>query len=128
MPPELDDSQWLLEDEVWLDLFTPTFQEDPSKAERAAKLFHHLLAQIESGPEGATQVAWSLENALRLTFPFTKTYRACRILFEMSLGKSFPPNLDTMELLTEAMKRTRTALRQASKSQPKTRRKRSRRR
>jgi hypothetical protein len=72
--------------------------------------WHQLLAELESGPQGATRVAWCLENALRLTFPFTDTYHACRILFEVSLGKSFPPNLDTMELLTEVMKRTRAAL------------------
>jgi hypothetical protein len=127
MPEELDDSQWWLDDNVWLDLFNPAFHEDSSKADRAAKLWHRLLAEIESGPQGATRVAWCLENALRLTFPFTDTFRACRVLFEVSLGESFPPNLDTMALLTEAMKRTRTALQRASRSQPKERRKRSRR-
>ena len=113
MSQRLDDSEWWLDDQVWLDLFNPTFHEDSSKADRAAKLWHQLLAEIESGPQGATRVAWCLENALRLTFPFTETYHACRILFDVSLGESFPPNLDTMELLTEAMKRTRAALRDA---------------
>lgn len=127
MPQELDDSQWWLDDQVWLDLFNPTFHEDSSKADRAARLFHHLLAEIESGPTGATRVAWCLENALRLTFPFTDTYHACRILFEVSLGETFPPNLDTLELLTEAMKRTRAGLERASRSQPKKQSKRSRR-
>jgi len=127
MPEELDDSQWWLDDNVWLDLFNPAFHEDPSKADRAAKLWHRLLAEIESGPQGATRAAWCLENALRLTFPFTDTFRACRVLFEVSLGKSFPPNLDTMALLTEAMKQTRTALKRASRSQAKERRKRARR-
>ena len=127
MPQELDDSQWWLDDNVWLDLFNPTFHEDPSKADRAAKLFHHLLAEIESGAEGATRVAWCLENALRLTLPFTDTYRACRILFEVSLGKNFPSDLDSMDLLAEAMKRTKAALERASRSRPKKRRKHSRR-
>lgn len=110
MLKRLDDSEWWLEDRVWLDLSNPTFHEDSSKAERAAKLWHQLLAELESGPRGATRVAWCLENALRLTFPFTDTYHACRILFEVSLGETFPSNPDTMELLTEAMKRTRAAL------------------
>lgn len=128
MPQELDDSQWWLDDQVWLDLFNPTFHEDPGKADRAAKLFHRLLAEIESGPTGATRVAWCLENALRLTFPFTDTYRACRVFFEVSLGETFPPNLDSTALLTEAMKRTKTALERASRSRPKKQSKRSRRR
>jgi len=125
MPQELDDSQWWLDDKVWLDLFNPAFHENSSKADRAAKLWHRLLAEIESGEEGATRVAWCLENALRLTFPFTDTYRACEILFQVSLGENFPPNLDSIELLTEAMKRTKAALERASRSQSKQRRKRS---
>ena len=127
MPQELDDSQWWLDDRLWLDLFEPLFNEDENLADHAAKLFHHLLAEIESGPQGATRVAWCLENALRLTFPFTKTYHACRVLFEVSFGKNFPPNLDTMALLTEAIKRTKAGLQRASKSQSKGRRKHSRR-
>lgn len=125
MPQELDDSQWWLDDMVWLDLFNPAFHENSSKADRAAKLWHRLLAEIESGEEGATRVAWCLENALRLTFPFTDTYRACEILFQVSLGENFPPNLDSIELLTEAMKRTKAVLERASRSQSKRRRKRS---
>jgi len=127
MPQQLDDSQWWLDDKVWLDLFNQTFHEDSSKAYRAAKLWHRLLAEIESGKEGTTRAAICLENALRLTFPFTDTYRACEIFFQVSLGESFPPNLDSIELLTEAMKRTKAALNRASRSQPKKRRKHSRR-
>lgn len=127
MPQNAEDSQWWLDDRLWLDLFEPLFNEDEDLADHAARLFHHLLAEIESGRQGATHVAWCLENALRLTFPFTKTYHACRILFEVSLGENFPPNLDTMALLTEAMKRTKTALERGPVSPAKPRRKSSRR-
>ena len=120
-------SQWWLDDNVWLEVLRPLFHEDSSQADRAARLFHHLLAEIESGEEGVTHAAICIENALRLTFPFTETYRACEIFFQVSLGKDFPPDLDSMALLTEAMKRTRTALNRASRSQSKRRSKRSRR-
>src|SRR6266404_6656491 len=110
MPQEPDESQWWLDDRVWLDLFEPLFNENPELAARAAKLWHRLLAELENGSKGATHAMICIENALMLTFPFTKTYQACRILFEVSLGEKFPPNLDTMELLTEAMKRTKAAL------------------
>lgn len=93
MPKRLSDSEWWLKDEVWLDLFNPTFHEDSSKADRAAKLWHQLLGELETGPRGATRVAWCLENALRLTFPFTDTCHTSRFLFNLSLGESFPPNL-----------------------------------
>lgn len=110
MPQEKDESQWWLDDDLWLELFGPLFSENPELADHAAKLWHRLLAKIEDGPEGVTHAAICIENALHLTFPFTNTYHACRILFEVSLGEKFPPNLDTMALLTEAMKRTRAAL------------------
>lgn len=110
MPQEPDDSQWWLDDQVWLDLFATTFHEDAAKAELAARLFHRLLAQIESGPMGVTRAAICIENALRLTFPFTETYHVCRILFQISLGDSLPTDLDAMERLIEAMKRTKAVL------------------
>jgi hypothetical protein len=49
MPQEPDDSQWWLDDKIWLDLFEPLFLEDAGKADCAAKLFHRLLAEIERG-------------------------------------------------------------------------------
>jgi hypothetical protein len=126
MPQELDDSQWWLDDRVWLDLLEPLFLEDASQADRAAKLWHRLLAEIEDGPEGITRAMGCLENALRVTFPFSKTHRACRILFEMSLGDGFPPNMEPLALLSEALERTNAALERGPVSQPR-RRKRSRR-
>lgn len=110
MPQELDDSQWWLDDNIWLDLFGPLFLEDSSQADHAAKLWHRLLAELEDGPEGLVRAMTCLENALRLTFPFTETHRACRILFEMSLGQDFPPDREPLALISEALKRTKAAL------------------
>lgn len=127
MPQQPEDSQWSLDDRVWLDLFEPLFfAEDTRKADGAAKLFHSLLAEIEDGSKGITNAAICIENALRLIFPFTKMGRACMILFQVSLGKDFPAKADSLAILSEAMKRTRAALERASRSQPKPRRKRSR--
>jgi len=127
VPQEPDESQWWLDDDLWLDLFTPLFWEYPELADHAAKLSHRLLDKIEDGPEGVTQAAICIENALRLTFPFTNTYHACRILFEVSLGENFPPDLDTTALLTEALRRTKAAQEQGPVSEPKRIGKRSRR-
>ena len=99
-----------LDDRVWLELLEPLFLEDPNQADRAAKVWHRLLAEIESGPEGVTRAAWCLEDALRLTFPFTKMYRACMILFQVSLGDDFPVKDDSLAVLSEAILRVKTAL------------------
>lgn len=115
MPGERTEPKWL-DDRVWLDLLEPMLLEDSALAERAAKLWHYLLAEIESGPEGVTRAAECLENALRLTFPFTKTYKACVILFQVSLGDDFPAQNDSLAVLSEAIVRVKAALKRAERS------------
>lgn len=116
MQDDKTEPKWLDEDKVWLDLLEPMLLEDPALADRAARLWHYLLAEIERGPEGVTRAAQCIENALRLTFPFTKTYRACMILFQVSLGDDFPAKDDSLEVLSEAIVRVRAALKRAGRS------------
>lgn len=115
MPDETEEWKWL-GDKVWLDLLEPMLFEDSALADRAARLWHYLLLEIESGPEGVNNAAVCLENALRLTFPFTTTYQACMILFQESLGDDFPPQADSLAVLSEAIIRVKAALRRAERS------------
>ena len=69
-----------------------------------------MNTSIESGPEGVTRAAWCLEDALWLTFPFTKMYKACMILFQESLGDDFPVKDDSLAVLSEVIVRVKTAL------------------
>jgi hypothetical protein len=109
MPHGRDDSQ-RFDDSVWLDLFKPLhYARDTGVADRVAKLLDYLLLELEDGPMGVTNAAESIENALRLIFPFTGTGRACMILFQVSLGNEFPTQDDSLATIAEAMKRTRTA-------------------
>jgi hypothetical protein len=82
-----DDSDWYLDDEVWRDLLRPLFIEDEAQAERAARLFHRLLAEIEKGPEGTTRVSIPLEHARQVEFPFTRFAHDCEMLFRESLDQ-----------------------------------------
>ena len=124
MPDEKEKWKWL-SDQVWLDLLEPMMHEDPNLADRAAQLWHYLLVQIESGPDGVTNAAVCLENALRLTFPFTSTYQACMTLFQETLSGDFPTKEDSLEVLSEAIVRVRTALKRAARSHRKKQSKRS---
>lgn len=110
MPQEPTDSQPWKDERVWLELFQPLFAKDGDLADRAAKLFDSLLLEMDNGPKGITHVSICLENALRLIFPYTRLGHACMILFQVSLGKDFPPKADALATLTEAMKRTKAAL------------------
>lgn len=118
------------DDSVWLDLFAPLhYAPDTDIADRVARLLDYLSLELENGGAmGATNVGVSIENALRLIFPFTRFGRACMILFLVSLGKDFPAKPDTLAMVSEAMKRTRAALERASVEHAKPQRKHSRRR
>ena len=120
-------TDWSLGDRVWADLFDPLCTKDGDLAERAAKLFMYLLMELENeGAKGATNAAICIENALDRIFPYTPVGQTCKILFLVSLGKDFPAKPDSLAVLSEAMKRTRAALKRASDEQPR-QRKRSRR-
>lgn len=119
--PDLEDKskKELWRDErVWLELFQPLFAEDGDLADRAAKLLDYLILEIENGPMGRTHVGICLENAFRLIFPYTTTGRACMILFQVSLGKDFPPQRDSLATLTEAIKTTKAALERGPVKRP----------
>ena len=119
MPEEKIDWEWL-SDQVWLDLLEPML-EAPGLADQAARLWHYLLVQIERGPDGVTNAAVCLENALRLTFPFTTTYQACTLLFRESLSDDFPED-DSLEVLSEAIVRVKAELKRESRVRRKKRR------
>jgi hypothetical protein len=107
MTPETPKLSTDLDESIWLDIFEFAFQEDAGVAERAAWLWHYLLTEIESGPEGITNARQSLENAIRVTFPFTETYRACRNLFDISFEKGFNPKNSPLALLNSAIERAK---------------------
>ena len=105
MKPETPKPSSYMDDSIWLDIFETAFLEDGVVAERATRLWHHLLNEIESGPEGITHARQCLENAIRVTFPFTETYRACRILFAMSIEEGFDARNSPLALLNSAIER-----------------------
>ena len=61
--------------------------EDEAQAERAARLFHRLLAEIDKGREGITDVRSCLGNGRRVAFPFTMFAHDCEMLFRESLDQ-----------------------------------------
>ena len=75
---------------MWLELFEGAFLNDAELAGKAARLWHHLLTQIESGPEGITQARQALEIGIRVAFNFTPEYRQAREQFESSLEPPDP--------------------------------------
>jgi len=124
--PDLEDkskTELWKDERVWLELFQPLFARDGDLADRAAKLLDYLSLEIDNGPMGITHVSTCIENAFRLIFPYTSMGRACMILYQVSLGKDFPSQPDTLDTLTEAMQRTKAALERGPVRQVKRRKK-----
>jgi len=88
-----DADQWYLDDDLWLDLLTPLIDEDDSQAERAARLLHKLITEIQK-PDGAFHVQCCLENGRRVVFPYTRFANDCKRLFIESLDQ---PDTLTLE-------------------------------
>ena len=78
------------DDDAWRDLFENAFFEDSALADKAAKLWHYLLSEIQDGEGGVNRARDWLEHSIRLTFPYTETFRACRERFEAALGEEAP--------------------------------------
>jgi hypothetical protein len=98
-----DDDQWYLDDNLWLDLLTPLIDEDDSQAERAARLLHKLIQEIQK-PDGAFHVQCCLENGRRVIFPYTRFANDCKRLFIESLDQ---PDTLTLEQIRDR-KRSRS--------------------
>jgi hypothetical protein len=79
-----EDDQWYYDDNLWLDLLTPLIDEDDSQAERAARLLHKLIQEIQK-PDGAFHVQCCLESGRRVIFPYTRFANDCKVLFIESL-------------------------------------------
>src|SRR5215813_595331 len=74
-----------LDDRLWTELLEPMLIGEPSHADRLARMWSYLLSEMEEGQDGVFRVRQCLENALRATFPFTKSYSACRARYERAL-------------------------------------------
>jgi hypothetical protein len=92
-----EDDEWYYDDNLWLDLLGPLIDEDDTQAERAARLLHKLIQEIQK-PDGAFHVQCCLENGRRVIFPYTKFANDCKILFIESLDAPEPL---TLKAITE---------------------------
>jgi len=65
---------WANEDE-WLDTFREYLCGHPELAEHVARIWFALLEHHDQGPEGVRNARFIINQALRLTYPFTRSYR-----------------------------------------------------
>ena len=100
---------WPDEDE-WLDFFREHLCGHPELAEQVARIWYALLTHLGEGPEGVRDARLILKQALRLTYPFTSSYRLAYKHFKLSLSGRVKPADEPDELLRASIRRARESI------------------
>ncbi|MGH9760425.1 MAG: hypothetical protein ACREAC_06235, partial [Blastocatellia bacterium] len=100
---------WPDEDE-WLDFFREHLCGHPELAEQVARIWYTLLKHLGEGPEGVRNARLILKQALRLTYPFTSSYRLAYKHFRLSLSGGVKPADEPKVLLGESINRARETI------------------
>ena len=99
------------DEETWLGFFRDALCGDPERAEQVARIWYTLLEHLGEGPEGLRNARLILKQALRLTYPFTSSYRLAYRHFKLSLSGRVKPADEPNKLLGESTKRAREQIR-----------------
>ena len=111
---------WPDEDE-WLDFFREYLCGHPELGEHVGRmwfaLIEHLSVNSETGrPEGVRNARFILNQALRLTYPFTRSYRLAYRHYLLSLTGQVKPEDEPGQLLKASIARMRASIAEARKA------------
>ena len=102
---------------MWLGFFHEALCEDPDLAERVARIWYTLLEHLSEGPEGVRNARLILKEALRLTYPFTSSYRLAYKHFRLSLSGLVMPDDEPYKLLRASINRARESIAESKKAE-----------
>jgi hypothetical protein len=107
--PENQNCNCLLADqETWEIIFDPAFCNDTGAADALAHLLFILKKAIASGPEGSMRVINTLQDGIRMVWPYTEEHKLARDLYEIYLSGDLKPWDEPRQLLEGALERSRT--------------------
>ena len=118
----------LADQETWEIILDPAFCNDPGAADCLAHLLFILKKAIASGPEGCIRVINTLQDGIRMVWPYTEEHKLARELYELYLSGDLKPWDEPRELLEGALESFKTkgkAKRQKPARRPSERRKHS---
>lgn len=98
----------LADQETWEIILDPAFCNDPGAADCLAHLLFILKKAIASGPEGCIRVMNTLQDGIRMVWPYTEEHKLARELYEVYLSGDLKPCDEPRELLEGALKRFNT--------------------
>ena len=100
---------WPDEDE-WLDFFREHLCGHPELAEHVARIWFALFEHHDQGPEGVRNARFIISQALRLTYPFTRSYRLAYRHYLLSLSGLVKPEDEPAHLLKASIARMRASI------------------
>jgi hypothetical protein len=98
----------LADPETWEIILDPAFCNDPGAANSLAHLLFVLKKAIASGPEGSMRVINTLEDGIRMVWPYTEEHKLARELYEIYLSGNLKPWDEPRQLLEGALERSKT--------------------
>jgi hypothetical protein len=95
----------LADRDTWHIILDPAFCNDPGAADSLAHLLFVLKKAIASGPEGSMRVINTLQDGIRMVWPYTEEHKLARELYEIYLSGDLKPWDEPRELLEGALER-----------------------
>jgi len=98
----------LADQKTWEVILDPAFCNDPGAADCLAHLLFILRKAIASGPEGCIRVMNTLQDGIRMVWPYTEEHKLARELYEIYLSGDLKPWDEPRELLEGALESFKT--------------------
>ena len=104
--PNCDCRHLLADQETWRIILDPAFCNDPGAANALAHLLFTLKQAIASGPEGSMRVINTLQDGIRMVWPYTEEHKLARELYELYLSGDLKPQDELRHLLEGTLERS----------------------
>ena len=105
--PRCNCRKLLADRETWEIILEPAFCNDPGAAGSFAHLLFILKKAIASGPEGSMRVINTLQDGIRMVWPYTEEHKLARELYEIYLSGELKPWDEPRQLLAGALQRAK---------------------
>src|ERR1043166_8571560 len=103
--PQCNCRERLADQETWEIILDPAFCNEPGAADCLAHLLFILKKAIASGPEGCIRVMNTLQDGIRMVWPYTQEHKLAQELYEIYLSGDLKPWDEPRQLLEDALKR-----------------------
>src|SRR5258708_34681047 len=98
----------LADQETWEIFLDPAFCNEPGAADFLAHLLFILKKAIASGPEGCIRVMNTLQDGIRMVWPYPEEHKLAHELYEIYLSGDLKPWDEPRQLLEGALERFKT--------------------